>query len=69
VDVGIVIDGVEGVWAMKGVSREELASVRVAAYESIHVSVSRDAWMGILTSLNDSEGVFVAAELGWGMAD
>ena len=64
VDVGIVIDGVEGVWAVKGVSREELANVRVAAYESIHVSVSRDAWTRILTSLNDSEGVFVAAEGG-----
>ena len=45
-------------------SREELANVRVAAYESIHVSVSRDAWTRILTSLNDSEGVFVAAEGG-----
>ena len=64
IDVGILIDGVEGVWAVKGVLREELASVRVAAYESIHVSVSRDAWTGILTSQNDSEGVFVAAESG-----
>lgn len=64
VDVGILIDDVEGVWAVKGVSRDELPSIRVAAYESINIPVSKNAWTGILTSQNDSEGVFVASDGG-----
>lgn len=64
VDVGILIDDVEGVWAVKGISRDELPRILVAAYESINVSVSKHAWTGILMSQNDSEGVFVASDGG-----
>ena len=64
IDVGILIDGVEGIWTITRVSREELPSIRVAAYESINIRVSKDAWTGILTSQNDAEGIFVAADGG-----
>jgi hypothetical protein len=61
VDVGVLIDGVEGVWGVKGVSRDEFPAITVAAYESLDLPVSGDHWTGILTSRNDAEGVFIAA--------
>lgn len=64
VDVGVLIDGIEGVWSVKGVSREDFSCIRVAAYESIDMPVSEGAWTGIVTSVNDYEGVFIAAGSG-----
>ena len=64
VDVGILIDGIEGVWNVKGVSRDELSTIKVAAYESIDLPVAEEAWTGILTSHNGGEGVFVAGDGG-----
>lgn len=61
VDIGILIDGVEGVWSVKGVSSEELLKIKVATYESVDIPVPGDAWTGILTSHNDNNGVFIAA--------
>jgi nucleoporin NUP82 len=60
VDLGVLVDGVEGAWHVKGASQEELPAVTVAAYESINLPVSSDAWTGILTGDNDDERVFVA---------
>lgn len=62
VDISILIDEVEGVWSVKGVMRNELPRIKIAAYESIDLPVSRKAWMGILTSDNDSEGVFIVGD-------
>jgi hypothetical protein len=64
VDVAVLIDVVEGVWSVKGVSREEFPVIRVAAYESVDLPVSGNHWTGILKSHMDSEGIFVAAGRG-----
>ena len=64
IDIGILVDGIEGVWNIKGVSREEMFVVKVAGYESIDLPVSDGAWTGILTSGNDGERVFVAGDVG-----
>lgn len=61
VDIGVLIDGIEGVWSVKGVSREEFPAIRLAAYESVDLPVSGNQWTGILKSQNDTEGVFIAA--------
>jgi len=64
VDVGVLVDDVEGVWTVKGVAREDLRPVIVAAYESVDLPVSKNMWTGILTSDSDDEGVFIAADGG-----
>jgi hypothetical protein len=64
VDIGILIDSIEGVWNVKGVSREDMSTIKVAIYESIDLPVSERASAGILTSHNDGEGVFVAVDGG-----
>jgi hypothetical protein len=64
VDVGILIDEIEGVWNVKGVSRDKLDTVKVAAYESIDLPVAEEGWTGILTSHNGGDGVFVAGDGG-----
>jgi len=64
VDVGVLMDEIEGVWAVKGVSREDLPPIRVSAYESIDLPISKNMWTAILVSHNDDEGVFIAADGG-----
>jgi nucleoporin NUP82 len=64
VDVGVLVDEVEGVWAVKGVPREELPAIKVAAYESIDLPISEGMCTEILTSHTDDEGVFIAADGG-----
>lgn len=64
VDVAVLIDVVEGVWSVKGVSREEFPVIRVAAYESVDLPVSGNHWTGILKSHMDTERIFVAAGRG-----
>jgi len=61
VDIGVLVDEVEGIWNVKGVAREEFPSIRVAAYESIDVPVKKGFWTGILARHEDGEGIFVAA--------
>lgn len=59
VDIGILLSGIEGVWSVKGASSKDLSPIRIASYENIDISAGKNAWTGILTSGNDSEGVFV----------
>jgi hypothetical protein len=61
VDVGVLLATIEGVWHVKGMTGEELSEITVAAYESINLPALPNVWTGILTSVNDDEGVFVAA--------
>jgi hypothetical protein len=61
IDVGVLVDAVEGIWSVRGVKRDEFPSIRIATYESVDVPVRKGEWMGILTGHDDSEGVFVGA--------
>ena len=61
VDIGILVDSVEGVWGVNGISRDDLRSIRVAAYECIDLPVLRSAATGILTSHNEDEAIFAVS--------
>jgi hypothetical protein len=61
VDIGVLVTAVQGVWQVKGVTREEYAPIVVAAYESVSLSAGYGVWTGVTTSANDDEGVFVVA--------
>lgn len=62
VDVGILIDEIEGIWNVKGVSKDELDTIKVAVYESIDLPVAEVTWTGILASHNGGEGVFIVGD-------
>ena len=59
IDIGILLDGVEGVWSVKGACSKDRLPIRIASYENIDISAGKNAWTGILTSPNDNEMVFV----------
>ena len=59
VDIGILLDGIEGVWGVKGASSKDRLPIRIASYENIDISTGKNAWTGILTSANDNDTVFV----------
>ena len=44
---------------MKEASLTDRSPIRIASYENIDISAGKNAWMGIMTSRNDNEGVFV----------
>jgi len=62
VDIGVLVQGVSGVWNVKGARKEDVDGIKIAAYESLDLPVRRGVSPHILKSANDGESVFIVAE-------
>lgn len=62
VDIGVLVQGVSGVWNVKGGRKEDVDEIKIAAYESLDLPVRRGVSPHILKSANDGESVFIVAE-------